>query len=118
MAMACLRLVTFLPLRPLRNLPCFISCISSFTYSCAFGPYLRPLELLLELRFFELEPVLRELDRFVLLFLRELLFLELLLRELLFFFVAMCSSLDGTAETPCPYLRRAGCAAGWRDEAG
>lgn len=28
-AMACLRLFTFLPLRPLRSLPSFISCISS-----------------------------------------------------------------------------------------
>lgn len=29
MAMACFGLVTFFPLRPMRSLPCFISCISS-----------------------------------------------------------------------------------------
>lgn len=34
-AIACLRLVTFLPLRPLFSLPRFISCISSFTFSPA-----------------------------------------------------------------------------------
>jgi hypothetical protein len=31
-AMACLREVTFLPLRPLFSLPSFISCIASFTF--------------------------------------------------------------------------------------
>jgi hypothetical protein len=39
--MACLRLVTFLPLRPLFNFPSFIACISVSTYSPAEGPYLR-----------------------------------------------------------------------------
>ncbi len=41
MAMACFGLVTFFPLRPLRSLPRFISCISVFTCCPAFGPYLR-----------------------------------------------------------------------------
>lgn len=39
MAMACLRLVTFLPLRPLLSLPRFISCISCFTSLPADGLY-------------------------------------------------------------------------------
>src|SRR6185437_441183 len=46
MAMACLRLVTFLPLRPLFSLPCFIAFISRSTLLPAAFPYLRP-ELLL-----------------------------------------------------------------------
>lgn len=46
--MACLRLVTFLPLRPLFSLPCFISRISVWTFFCAFGPYFLPPELLCE----------------------------------------------------------------------
>src|SRR4051794_35735288 len=41
MAIACLRLVTFLPLRPLFSLPCFISCISRSTFLPAEGLYLR-----------------------------------------------------------------------------
>ncbi len=44
MAMACLRLVTFLPLRPLFNVPCFLSCIARFTLLCAFAPYFLPPE--------------------------------------------------------------------------
>ena len=40
MAIACLRLVTFLPERPLRSLPRFISCIDFSTLVCAFLPYL------------------------------------------------------------------------------
>ena len=52
MAMACLRLVTFLPLRPLFSLPCFIAFISRSTLLLAFGPYLRP-ELFFEEDFFE-----------------------------------------------------------------
>jgi hypothetical protein len=40
-AMACLRLFTFLPLRPLFSFPRFISCISVLTCSLAEGPYLR-----------------------------------------------------------------------------
>ena len=42
MAMACLRLVTFLPLRPLFSLPCFIAFISRSTLLPAAFPYLRP----------------------------------------------------------------------------
>src|SRR5580698_4422302 len=41
MAMACLRLVTFLPLRPLFSLPRFSSCISVSTCLPAEGLYLR-----------------------------------------------------------------------------
>jgi hypothetical protein len=37
MAIACFRLVTFFPLRPLFSLPRFISCISRFTACPAFG---------------------------------------------------------------------------------
>lgn len=44
MAMACLRLVTFLPLRPLFSVPCFLSCIARFTLLCAFEPYFLPPE--------------------------------------------------------------------------
>ena len=39
-AMACLRLVTFLPEPPLRSVPCFLSCIVFSTLSCAFLEYL------------------------------------------------------------------------------
>ena len=45
MAMACLRLVTFLPERPLFSLPFFISCISVLTCLPAAAPYLWPDEL-------------------------------------------------------------------------
>lgn len=38
-AMACLRLVTFLPDLPDRSLPRFRSCIASFTDFCAFLEY-------------------------------------------------------------------------------
>ena len=40
-AIACLRLFTFLPLRPLFSLPRLNSCISRFTDFPAFGLYLR-----------------------------------------------------------------------------
>ena len=39
MAMACLRLVTFLPDRPDRKVPRFLSCIARFTFDWAFLPY-------------------------------------------------------------------------------
>ena len=42
MAMACLRLVTFLPEPPERSLPRFISCIARPTFLVAAAPYLRP----------------------------------------------------------------------------
>ena len=58
MAIACLRLVTFLPLRPLLSLPRFIACISRFTDLPAFGLYLRPEDFLPRL----LEEDLRRLD--------------------------------------------------------
>src|SRR5882762_1486949 len=38
-AIACLRLVTFFPDRPLLSSPCFRSCIALCTFSCAFSPY-------------------------------------------------------------------------------
>jgi hypothetical protein len=40
MAMACLRLVTVLPLRPLFSVPFFFLCIARFTEALAFLPYL------------------------------------------------------------------------------
>ncbi|MGB8909182.1 MAG: hypothetical protein WCC84_10580 [Candidatus Cybelea sp.] len=40
-AMACLRLFTFLPERPDLSSPLFISRIARSTFSCAFGPYFR-----------------------------------------------------------------------------
>src|SRR5258706_7047889 len=39
-AMACLRLFTFLPERPLRSVPCLRSCIAFLTFCEAFFPYL------------------------------------------------------------------------------
>jgi hypothetical protein len=39
-AIACLRLLTRLPERPLLSLPRFISCIARLTLLCAFLPYL------------------------------------------------------------------------------
>jgi hypothetical protein len=38
-AIACLRLFTFLPEPPLFSLPCFISCMDFSTLSCAFFEY-------------------------------------------------------------------------------
>ena len=38
MATACFRLVTFLPERPERSLPRFISCMARSTFLLAFGP--------------------------------------------------------------------------------
>ena len=58
-AIACLGFVTFLPLRPLFNLPRLNSCISVSTCFCAFGLYFRPL---LEEDFFAEE--LRRLELF------------------------------------------------------
>ena len=43
MAMACFRLVTFLPEPPERSCPRFISCIDFSTFCEALSPYLRPL---------------------------------------------------------------------------
>jgi hypothetical protein len=65
MATACLRLVTFLPLRPLFSLPRFISCISCFTCLPAAGPYFLLEDFLLLEDFFA--PFL-ELDFFALFF--------------------------------------------------
>ena len=95
MAMACLGLVTFLPLRPDFNLPSFISCISRSTFLPAEGEYLRP-EDFLELDFFDDEPrvlflaLLPREERLELLFRELLRELEPPLLELLldFFLVA------------------------------
>src|SRR5437016_14649298 len=38
-AIACLRLLTFLPDRPLFSVPFFFSCIARLTLLCAFFPY-------------------------------------------------------------------------------
>jgi hypothetical protein len=67
MAIACLRLVTFFPLRPDFSLPRFISRISRSTALPALGLYLRPLEDLFDERFDE--------DFFVELFFAALFFL-------------------------------------------
>jgi hypothetical protein len=53
--MACFRLVTFLPLRPDFNLPCFIARISLSTSAPEEGEYLRPDD------FFELDRFAAEL---------------------------------------------------------
>jgi hypothetical protein len=50
MAIACLRLLTFFPLRPDFNLPRLNSCISSRTLFSAFGLYLRPEDFLADVR--------------------------------------------------------------------
>ena len=42
MAIACFRLFTFFPLRPLFSLPRLNSCISRSTLFCALEPYFRP----------------------------------------------------------------------------
>jgi hypothetical protein len=44
-AIACLRLVTFLPELPLFKVPAFISFMTSSTFSDAFLPYLRAMSL-------------------------------------------------------------------------
>src|SRR5579884_283316 len=46
MAIACLRLVTFLPDLPLLSFPSFFSCIAFLTSFCAFGPYFAMMVLL------------------------------------------------------------------------
>lgn len=53
MAIACLRLVTFLPLRPDFSFPFFIACISRSTDLPAALPYLRPDDFFEELFFDE-----------------------------------------------------------------
>ncbi len=52
MAMACFRLVTFFPLRPLFSFPLFFSRITRATFFCAFGPYFLPPEDFFEELFF------------------------------------------------------------------
>jgi hypothetical protein len=53
MAIACLRLVTFLPERPLRSVPRLRSCIARLTLLCAFFPYRAMLRLLVSTHCFE-----------------------------------------------------------------
>jgi hypothetical protein len=86
MAIACLRLVTFLPLRPDLSLPLFISLISVSTLLPAAGEYFRPEEFLAE-DFFA-EGFFVE-DFFALVLLLVLLFLVLLDRFFAAFFVAI-----------------------------
>lgn len=80
MAMACLGLVTFLPLRPDFSLPCFMARISRSTSLPAEGEYLRPEDFLdpdlPELDFFE-----AELRVLLLALLPRVLFFPLVLRE-------------------------------------
>ncbi len=102
MAIACLGLVTFLPLRPDLSLPFFISRISVSTFLPADGEYLRPEDFLAEdflaEDFFVEDLLLEELlleDFFApvllleLLFFPELLFLVLLDLFFAAFFVAI-----------------------------
>ena len=63
MAIACLGLVTFFPLRPDFSLPCFISRISRSTALPAAGLYLRSLDDFFDALFFE-ELVFAEEDFF------------------------------------------------------
>jgi hypothetical protein len=49
-AIACLRLLTFLPLFPLLSVPRLRSCIARFTFDCAFFPYLAMTTLRVSLR--------------------------------------------------------------------
>src|SRR5438270_9433161 len=58
MATACFWLVTFFPLRPERSLPSPYSCITLLILFCAFLPYLRPDDFLLDERFFVAIPLL------------------------------------------------------------
>jgi len=78
MAMACLGLVTFLPLRPDLSLPFFISLISVSTFLPAEGEYLRPEDFVEE--DFLADVFFAPVRFFVLLFFEE----ERLLEELLF----------------------------------
>lgn len=97
MAIACLRLVTFFPLRPDFSLPRFISRISRSTALPALGLYLRPLE-----RFFD--EVFFDEDFFVELFFAALFFLVGILRSsTLGETRAEIAGLpyDGGAQVPC-----------------
>lgn len=95
MAIACLRLVTFFPLRPDFSLPFFIACISRFTSLPADGEYLRLDDFFFDELLREEVPLREEELFFVLLLLLErvlffaLDFFELLLRPVDFFLVAM-----------------------------
>lgn len=92
MAMACLRLVTFLRERPERNFPCFISRMLRSTFLPAFAPYfLRPAVFLrvafLRVAFLRPEAALR-----VVVFLRAVLFLRVAFFRVDDFFAAIDSS--------------------------
>jgi hypothetical protein len=89
-AIACLRLVTFFPLRPDFSLPFFISRISRSTALPAAGLYLRELEDFLEALFFEDEDFFAGEDFFAELFLAALFFLVAMARS---------STQDGTRGT-------------------
>ena len=81
MAMACLRLVTFLPLRPDFSFPRFISFISRSTFLPADGEYLRPDDFFFELDFLEDDFLADELRVLFLALLPREERLELLLRD-------------------------------------
>lgn len=104
MAIACLGLVTFFPLRPDFSLPCFISRISRSTALPAAGLYLRVLDDFFDALFFE-ELFFAEEDFFAEDFLDDVDFLvdedffagEDFFLELFFFVAIACSStLVGT----------------------
>lgn len=88
MAIACLGLVTFLPLRPDFSLPFFISLISVSTFLPAEGEYFRR-EDFFEDDFLAVDFFAAELRRVVLFFADELLFFRLLDLFFAAFFVAM-----------------------------
>lgn len=93
MAMACLGLVTFLPLRPDLSLPCFISLISVSTFLPAEGEYLRLEDFFAD--DFLVEDFLVEDFFAVVLLLVLLFFAEDLFRVLLdFFFAAFFVAID------------------------
>jgi hypothetical protein len=122
MAMACLGLVTFLPLRPDLSWPFFISFISVSTFLPAEGEYFRPEDFFFDDDFRELEDdfldedflapllrllVLRRLLLFFALppredFLDELLFFALLDLFFAAFLVAMLILLDNQMFSPIP----------------
>jgi len=62
MAMACLRLVTFLPDRPDLSVPRFFSCMARSTFLPALGPYLRPPARERDPRDVRLDPDERDVD--------------------------------------------------------
>src|SRR4051794_23700410 len=113
MAIACLGLVTFLPLRPDLSLPSFISLISVSTFLLAEGEYFRPEDFFADdfvpddflaedflalVLFLELPFLAEELLFLVLLFLEEEL---LFLPRLDFFFAAFLVAILFSSQIRC-----------------